>query len=58
MVKKYLKKSNISMENTIIMKYMNGQVHWKEWFKYLPGKWQLLLEFPNDVLLENLSYKG
>lgn len=57
MVKKYLKKSNISMENTIIMKYMNGQVHWKEWYKYLPNHWQLLYEWPNDVLLENLDYR-
>lgn len=35
-----------------------GQVHWKEYKKQLPGTWQLLHDFGNDVLLENLSYKG
>lgn len=35
-----------------------GQVHWKEYKKQLPGEWQLLHDFGNDVLLENLSYKG
>ena len=33
-----------------------GQITLKEWFKLLPGRWMIISQFSNDVLLHNLSY--